>query len=704
MKAKETQLLPFLKNSPQFIIPIYQRTYSWDIEECQQLWDDIIRSGSDKNIAGHFMGSIVYVEEGLNTISDVSPLLVIDGQQRLTTVTLILEALARHLSPEQEVEELTDQKIRKYYLTNDLEAGERYFKLLLTQTDRETLKRLVGQTPLPYQNSSLRLSENFEFFEKEIDKLDSLNALALGLRKLTVVDIALDRQYDNPQLIFESMNSTGRELTPSDLIRNYILMGLKPHIQTHLYETYWRPMELEFGQQAYGTYFDSFIRHYLTVKTGSIPRQGDVYPAFKKYSREAAYEGISTEELVADIQKWGHYFCNLALGKESNSELAKVFKDIRELTVDTAYPLILQMYSDYDQNVLALSDFVRACRLIETYVFRRAICDVATNTLNKTFPMLARGIKHDNYLRSLELNFLALTGKQRLPGDSEFINALTSRNMYDFKRKSYWFRRLENAGRKEEVSIVEYTIEHILPQNENLSREWQQALGQDWREVHEKFLHNVGNLTLTGYNSEYSDRPFAEKRDMDGGFAQSPLRLNDGIAQRSSWDQTAIEERAIVLANEAVNIWPLPRATRAELDQIKKPGAAGELRLTDYQSLQANRELKELFDTIDHEIFALDSSVTRELFKTYIAYKSVTNFVDIVPQATSLRLTINLPFADLVDPKGIARDVSSVGRHGNGEVDLRIKTQPEVSYAIGLIRQSLERQIGSIGGEMGETP
>jgi uncharacterized protein with ParB-like and HNH nuclease domain len=286
VRAVEAALLPFLKKSPQFAIPIYQRTYSWTYRECQQLWDDIIRAGRNAEVSAHFVGSVVYIETGLYQVMSQSPLLVIDGQQRLTTVSLLLEVLARHLVDGEPVDGFSAKKIRNYYLLNPEEAGERGFKIILTHTDKDSLIALVQQKKWP-PDHSVRLKQNFEFFEERVTGLGSdLDQLCLGLNKLVIVDIALNRDQDNPQLIFESMNSTGRELSQADLIRNFILMGLEPKHQTQLYEDHWRPMERNFGQEAYGSYFDSFMRHYLTLKTGEIPNVRAVYEAFKTYSRE----------------------------------------------------------------------------------------------------------------------------------------------------------------------------------------------------------------------------------------------------------------------------------------------------------------------------------------------------------------------------------------------------------------------------------
>ena len=530
MKATETKFLEFLKKSPQFIIPIYQRTYSWTKRECQQLWDDIVRTGDDDAIAAHFVGSIVYIEKGLYQVSSQSPLLVIDGQQRLTTVMLILEALARHLGDDEPVDGFSAKKLRNYYLLNPLEEGKRGFKLLLTQTDKQSLLALMQQMPEP-TDTSLRITDNFAFFGEQIEALgDDLTQLCKGLAKLVVVDIALSRDQDNPQLIFESMNSTGRELSQADLIRNFILMGLDTPQQTRLYEEHWRPMEVAFGQEAYGSHFDGFMRHYLTLKTGEIPKLRDVYEAFKSHARSPEVATTGVDALVADVHAYAGYYCAMALDKERNKSLAHAFRDLRELKVDVAYPFLLELYDTYVQGELSTEDFVQAVRLVEAYVFRRAVCAIPTNSLNKTFATFGRAVRKDRYLESTQAHLLTLPSYRRFPSDEEFKQRLSARDLYNFPRRSYWLRRLENFGRKERVPVDEYTIEHILPQNENLSAKWREALGSEWQRVQASWLHTLGNLTLTGYNGEYSDRPFAEKRDMSGGFKESPLRLNEGLA------------------------------------------------------------------------------------------------------------------------------------------------------------------------------
>ncbi len=696
MKATEANFLGFLKKSPQFVIPIYQRTYSWSERECRQLWDDIVRSGSNDAIAAHFVGSIVYIEKGLYHVSSQSPLLVIDGQQRLTTVTLILEALARQLGDSEPIDGFSAKKLRSYYLLNLLEEGERGFKLLLTQTDKASLLALVQQKAQP-TDQSLRVTENFAFFKEQVKNLGAdLPALCHGLAKLVVVDIALSREQDNPQLIFESMNSTGRALSQADLIRNFILMGLEPAHQTRLYEDHWRPMEVGFGQEGYGSHFDSFMRHYLTLKTGEIPNVRAVYEAFKSHARTPGIAAAGVDALVEDIRAYAGYYCAMALGKETDKKLAEAFRDLRELKVDVAYPFLLELYDDSSNGRLEGTDFEAAVRLVEAYVFRRAVCAIPTNSLNKTFATFGRALRKDRYLESVQAHLLTLPSYRRFPGDEEFKREFVVRDLYNFPRRSYWLRRLENHGRKERVPVDEYTIEHILPQNENLSANWRDELGPEWHRVQESWLHTLGNLTLTGYNAEYSDRPFPEKRDMKGGFRESPLKLNEGLSGLDKWDEAAIKNRAERLAAVAAGVWAVPslQAEVLELYRTRGEKAAG-YTIDDHPQLAIGSPMRELFEIFRKDVLALDPCVSEEFLKLYVAYKAETNFVDIVPQKSRLRLSLKMQFHELHDPKGLAKDVTSLGRWGNGDVEVGFRKPEELPYVMGLVRQALEKQMGN---------
>ena len=701
MKATETKLLEFLRKSPQFSIPIYQRTYSWTESQCRQLWDDIIRTGGNDEISAHFIGSIVYIEQGLYQVSSGSPLLVIDGQQRLTTVSLIIEALARYLGDDEPIEGFSARKLRNYYLLNPEEADLKRYKLLLTQTDEQTLLAIINRKPLP-QPSSIRICENFEFFDGTVKELgDDVSALCKGLAKLLLVDISLDRQQDNPQLIFESMNSTGLKLSQADLIRNYVLMGLEPERQKELYTDYWRPMEMAFGQDAYAKHFDGFMRHYLTVKTGEIPKVGQVYKQFKSYARRMEQSSVTVDELLADIQHSANHYCAMAIGREREPRLAAAFRDLRDLRVDVAYPLLLEMYDDYFKEKLPLEDFIDAVRYVESYVFRRAVCSIPTNSLNKTFATFTRSLRKDRYLESILAHFQQLPSYRRFPNNQEFRGAIKVRNLYN-NRTSYWLRRLENHDRKEPVPVDEYTVEHILPQNENLPKTWRDSLGEDWRGTQETWLHTLGNLTLTGYNTEYSDQPFAEKRDMKGGFRESPLRLNEGLGELTVWDEDAIQRRAEALAQKALSVWKGPSLSNEVLASYspKTVEQARAYTIEDHPHLRDGTLTRQLFEEFRREVLAIDPCVSEEFLKLYVAYKAETNFVDVVPQALRMRLTLNMRFDELHDPKGIAADVTDVGRWGNGDVEVRLNSPEELPYVMGLVRQAFERQMddGEIDG------
>lgn len=694
MKATEASLLQFLDAAPQFVIPIYQRTYSWTEKECSQLWDDVYRAGSNDGIDVHFIGSIVYIEDGLSNNSRRSPNLVIDGQQRLTTITLLLAALADTVGEEEPVEGFSADEIRETYLTNHRRSGDEFYKLLLTRTDRETLKAIVGQHDYPSPKSD-RIIENYCAFKNRLAAGNAvLETICKGLGKLIMVDIALSREHDNPQLIFESMNSTGRELSQADLIRNFVLMGLEPDYQTKLYEHYWHPMEHDFGQAAYSAHFDSFMRHYLTVRTGNIPRLGDVYEAYKAYARQVQSKGGTIEDLVKEVRSYARYYCVIALGHETTPKLADAFQDIRELKVDVAYPFLLEVFDDFENRRLSDTEFHDLLRMVEAYVFRRAICAIPTNSLNKTFANFARAIAKDNYLSSVRTSFFGMKSYRRFPRDEEFIQELKTRDLYNFPRRSYWLRRFENHGRKERVHVDNYTIEHILPQDPDLSAEWRAELGPEAQQVQERWLHTLGNLTLTGYNSEYSNRPFREKRDIKGGFKHSPLRVNEGLAATGTWNEDAIQARAARLAKEATKVWAAPALTDAEvasLDVTKDVPTTG-YTIHDHQHL-AGGHSRQLFDGFEQRILALDPCVTREFLKLYVAFKAETNFADVVPQAKGLRISLNIEPHEISDPRGLVEDVTGIGRWGNGNSEVRLTSIEDLSYVVGLARQALERQL-----------
>ncbi len=693
MKANDASFLSLLKQSLQFVVPIYQRAYSWTERECGQLWDDILRTGKDDDMKSHFIGSIVYIQDGIYRATKMSQLLVIDGQQRLTTIMLILEALAKHIEgnePKKGIE------LRHDYLLNHLEVGESRFKLLLTETDKDSLLAILEQKSLP-DNHSHRIKENFKLFKKWVGKLDStkISSLHNGLEKLTIVDISLDRSHDNPQLIFESMNSTGRDLSQADLIRNFVLMGLEPEKQKNLYKEHWRPMENAFGQKAINTDFDSYMRYYLTFRTGVLPRVKKVYEAFKAYANFSGKLKNDVDALVKDIHTYANYYCAMALDQEHDDKLALVFRDLRGLKVNASFPFLLKLYGDYKNEHLSKEDFIKAVRLVEAYVFRRAVCEFPTKSLPKVFENIGYTLKENCDIQSIEELFFGLRTYRRFPRDDEFKNALRTRELYNNpKRCKYLLRRLENYGRKEPVPVHEYTIEHIMPQNENLSSQWRKALGKEWEKIQKDYLHTLGNLTLTGYNSEYSDHFFLEKRDMEGGFKESPLRLNKGLGKLDTWNEETIKQRAEELANKAVQVWRLPAGNVLDDNGTEGSNAIYEYRaVEDYKFLATGSPTRLLFDEIQKAVLALDPGIDRKFHTRYVSFDAETRIVDLVPLKKCLRLYINVPFHELNDPRGIGIDVTNRHTYGVGDVRVNLDDLDDVRYVMSLVNQAFENQI-----------
>jgi predicted transport protein len=448
-------------------------------------------------------------------------------------------------------------------------------------------------------------------------------------------------------------------------------------------------MESDFGHGEYSWLFNQFMRDYLTVKTGKPPRIGDVYEGFKKFATSNE-SGIS--DIVADVYQYAKFYIAFVRELENEPKLLEVFKDINAYKVDVAYPLILELYHDYHFNILTTDEFEQCCRYIESYVFRRYICDIPTNSLNKTFAGFSKLLKKEKYLESFKAEFLKLTSYRRFPSNEEFKRNLATKDMYNIRSKSYWLRRLENFGRKERVIVEDYTIEHVMPQNQNLSQEWQIELGDNWQAVQETYLHTIGNLTLTGYNSELSDKPFREKRDMEGGFASSPLKLNQSLAHLENWNEQQINTRISVLSDKMSEVWVYPEMEESILASYRTTEEHKTSYAIEDHPFIYKGASKDLYQKFRSQVLALDENVKEEFLKLYVAFKLDTNFVDVVPQASGLRLSLNCKFEDIHDPKGLCRDVTNLGRWGNGDVELKVTQVSELPYAIDLIQQVIDLQ------------
>lgn len=691
MEATQAQLLSLLDGKKQFTIPIYQRTYSWQLKQCQQLLEDIIRIGSDVSEQSHFIGSIVYFKAGTSPITSVPELLVIDGQQRLTTVSLLLLALTHHLKkhPEISVGDESYEEVQETYLVNKHRKDESKYKLLLTRKDKETYVKLVEGIEL-ISDDSKRIVENYEYFSGRLHE-DNIKQIYEGIKKLIIVDVILEREKDNPQLIFESLNSTGLDLSQADLIRNFVLMGQPMQEQTILYEKYWYPMEQSFGDNIASLPW--FIRDYLTMKESSIPNINLVYETYKSFlNSKSGFKSV--EEAVKDLHRFAKFYVRIALLKEEDKDLEKKFKEISKLKIDTCYPFLIAIYGDYDSQDITKEEFVEIVSVITNYVFRRAICGIPTNSLNKTFATLYKSIKRETYCESVKALFLLMDGYRRFPDDAEFTKELQVKDVYNFRSRNYLLESLENFNRKELVNAENYTIEHILPQNPNLSDIWQNELGANWERVKEKYLHTLGNLSLTAYNSELSDRPFSEKKTIEGGFNSSPLFLNESVRSCPIWNEVSITGRVSKLAERACKVWTIPTLDQDRINIYREPDEVKEqiaYTLDHFEHL--NGDMLDLYKHLEKRILNLDSTVRVEFKKLYVAFKAQTNFVDIVPQKKRLRLSLNIDFDKIKDPKGLCKNVSGLGRWGNGDVEVGLYDLGDLDEVMELIGQAFFDQM-----------
>lgn len=696
MKAEDTLVTNLLQGAKQFIVPIFQRDYSWGTKHCQQLWKDVIRVGSDPNVKGHFLGSVVYVAAEDNTAT-ITRWLLIDGQQRLTTLTLLLIALRDQMAQlrgnsGQGEEEATPDELDDYYLRNRHGKGERRHKLHLRRADHETLIALLDGKTLP-EAVSERVKENFLFLRDLVAQAD-VQTVYNGIKKLVVVDVSLTRGQDDPQMIFESLNSTGVDLTQADLIRNFVLMRLDESSQTQLYEEHWQPIEQAFGRR-YRTEFDKFVKDFLTLqlRPGTPLKAAEIYHEFRSYfSRTVEKRGV--DGILSDLRRFGTYYTAFSLGQEKQPALKEEFARLRSL-VEVASPVVLTLYDFHDRaKTLRTDEFVEAVELLESFVFRRSVCDMQTRSLGKIFASLAYRITESQPLLSLKVALYRQGKKRRFPSDAEFREALETRDVYDMRSCFYLLDRLENFS-KERIDTSSFSIEHVMPQNEDLRPEWRTMLGGDWKAIQETWLHRLGNLTLTGYNSTYSDRPFSEKKTIAGGFDESPLRLNKFIREQSAWDGTTIEQRGKLLAEKAVTVWrplvvDLLAVKQRELEEHK--AFAANYRIED---LELDDIAKNLLEALRPQIQAFGEDVVELPNDRSVIYRVFDFFVEIIPRKQRLSLLLNLDFADCEDPSGRARDATEfafiIGATETGGVLYNLDSQDDVPAAINVVRQAYER-------------
>lgn len=559
MNGNAQKLIKYLDGaSKRFIIPVYQRNYDWKMEHCKQLYDDLVKI-IRQNRKSHFFGSIVSVQSESGTMEEF---LIIDGQQRLTTISLLLLAIYHLLSSGKMVSrdhQLTD-KILKKYLIDEYEPEEKRIKLKPIKNDQKAFGILFDQNEEYIPDSNLTINYRYFYDRIQHGELD-IDELFDAICKLEIINISLNHE-DNPQLIFESLNSTGLNLSEGDKIRNYILMGLPNDQQTKFYEKYWNRIE------SYTDYdVSSFVRDYLSIKQQSTPNMNSVYPTFKKYVEDAEVADI--EPLLKDLLEYAKRYAFLIKGGHSDERLNSCIYRLNRLSTSVTRPFLLEVIRLSESGALTADELIEVFHFTESYLFRRAICDLPTNALNKIFLLLHREIirfdgDESHYVEKFKYALLSKRERTRFPSDEEFAECMSTRNIYGMnpKNKLYLFERLENSETSETKDVWghmdrgEYSIEHIMPQH--LTAAWIVSLGDNYEAIHTNWLHRLANLTLTAYNSRYSNSPFAEKRDMPHGFKDSGLRINQWVGRKEQWGLPELEERDQLLKNTVIGIWPYP--------------------------------------------------------------------------------------------------------------------------------------------------
>ncbi|MCE5223348.1 DUF262 and DUF1524 domain-containing protein [bacterium] len=697
MNAKETNLLIFLNSNMQLIVPIYQRKYSWTEEECDQLWNDTVSVALNEEQQSHFLGSIVTMLNGTPKIGEPIPYLLIDGQQRLISISLLIKAFSEHIKYLYMNENLQYKKIQDYYLFNSVELGDLKYKLILTRHDKEIYEKILEDSYIDNKSESSLIFSNYQYFKKKIESKElNPDQLYTGLGKLMIVGISLTFKEDNPQLIFESLNSTGKELTQSDLIRNYFLMNLIKKDQDKLYTNNWFPME-KFFDEYYEKYNDDkkqldwFFRDYITYKTKNIPTQYRIYESFKKTFRIHTVE--DAEILIKDIFYKATLYNRFALLMEQNPEINKALVDIDDQKANVTYPFFLELFEDYDNKILTHSELLEVLELISSYLFRRWIVGIPSNALNTVFSTLTKGINKEDYLNSLKAKMVLLDGYQKFPTDEEFVQLFPIKDIYNSRNVKYVLSKFENLEHKETFSVNDYTIEHIMPQT--ISASWMQALGENWKEVHSKLLHTIGNLTLTGYNTEYSNKPFQEKRDKDpGGFKKSHLFLNHKIAELETWNDAAIKNRAEELTNIALKIWKFPVVEQSVLDRYQsfKVERTNVLTLEIEDILEnTSNELAFIMRALREKILSFHSSVKERVYRSYIGYKTTTNFLEVYVSKSLIRILLTIDRSKLSDPLNICLERN---HQGTSVYNCYMKLLPsninDIDYITSILKQAFD--------------
>ncbi len=657
------------------------------------MWEDILRAS--RSDGGHFIGSIVYVEASTAGAAFQS-WLVIDGQQRLASLTLLLAALRDHIDEtgwSGTEDSPTANRINAYFLKNKYEKGERGYKLVLRRADDAALRTLVDKKARCESHSEL-IIEAYECFKDRLrDPGCDLDAIYRGIDRLHVVDVRLDRRFDNPQLIFESMNSTGVDLTQSDLVRNYLLMGLDEAEQTRLYDEYWRKIEILF--EAWREAFDSFLRDYIALRNRSTQpiRLDRVYEEFKTFWQPDGETEL--EALLQDMARVARFYASFrGLAPVQPEWLANAMGNMRKLGT-TPGILVMRLYNNHERNLLSQEEFIRAVALIESYILRRDVLGLSARNYLSVFARVAR----DSELRfeSFRVAVALLRDNNRFPKDEEFRRALEERDLYWLRNCKHILDRLENARQQEPSPVDGYSIEHIMPQGIAEVTGWQRMLGTDWQKIHDAWVHRLGNLTLTAYNSRYSNKPFEDKKMMEGGFSESAVRLNGYVKNQDEWTETQMSERGKQLAERALKIWPYHGVDQSTIRQEHTRDLRARAAERTPNSLEMNDGVRRLLDAVLQAVRGLDDVIE------IVEHKSVCChgpgfFAELLLMTYHVRVILPLDFDEIEVPDGLDVHDASGQRfvrnriHTNCDLLVDIRQVDEIAKAMPMIRQAFHRQ------------
>ena len=578
MDAGKKILLDLFTGSLRFVVPVYQRRYSWGEAQCRQLWSDIVTAGRHPDRT-HFTGSIVWLQEGGISPDGVSRCLLIDGQQRLTSVTLLLIALTEYAREHSENRRFSaDMIIDRGYIVDKYVAGEGRYKLTLSGDDRDALQRLCDHAVDPsrpnQEEAGSKLETNLDLFRSLVAAIDDVNVVWNGLQRLEVVSVTLDQGRDEPQLVFESMNSTGLDLETSDLVRNYMLMGCPMVEQNTLYADYWLPMERVLGNLS----FDAFLHDWMVVTLKRpVPKGRAMYSEFKRFAADSSLPRMERiRDLLVNMLEYAGYYAAVKGGVTAGSGDVDVdhrLESIQTLDSTVTDPLLLYMFAAWKHDRVSRDGLMRMLADLESYLFRRMVCSVSSNGLNKLVPSLIARLEsaEGDLAEAFAALLLTETAKAtRMPTDEEFRQALLGEDLYrPTPRCKYLLAGLENRNHpKDSRSFNGYTIEHIMPQNAMAHTEWRNMLADPDR--FPLLVNSLGNLTLTAYNSELSDGTFDQKKSRAiGGYDSEYLSISAELHDASQWDERAIAQRGARLADIALQVWASPTAGERTMQALR---------------------------------------------------------------------------------------------------------------------------------------